>query len=101
MNTKLLKVIKKTILYLSRKRIELSLIIFIPAFLAIFAFGSAYIAQDMIFTSLNKNIISTSNAASARGNVNIVLFVSTLTAIITGLILAYSILLPIKRILKS
>ena len=96
-----LEAVKKTIFYLSRKRIELSLIIFIPAFLALFAFGSAYIAQDMIFTSLNKNIISTSNAASARGNVNIVLFVSTLTAIITGLILAYSILLPIKRILKS
>ena len=96
-----LEAVKKTIFYLSRKRIELSLIIFIPAFLALFAFGSAYIAQDMIFTSLNKNIISTSNAASARGNVNIVLLVSTLTAIITGLILAYSILLPIKRILKS
>ncbi len=93
--------IKNTILYLSRKRIELSLIIFIPAFLAIFAFGSAYIVQDIILASLNKNIISLSEAASARGNVNIVLLVSTLTAIITGLILAYSILLPIKRILKS
>ncbi|MBI3354446.1 MAG: PAS domain S-box protein [Nitrospirae bacterium] len=96
-----LEAIKNTILYLSRKRIELSLIIFIPAFLALFAFGSAYIVQDIIFTSLNKNIISISEATSARGNVNIVLLVSTLTAIITGLILAYSILLPIKRILKS
>ncbi|MEK6656786.1 MAG: histidine kinase dimerization/phospho-acceptor domain-containing protein, partial [Nitrospirota bacterium] len=93
--------IKNTILYLSRKRIELSLIIFIPVFLALFAFGSAYIVQDIILASLNKNIISQSEAASARGNVNIVLLVSTLTAIITGLILAYSILLPIKRILRS
>ncbi len=93
--------IKNAILYLSRKRIELSLIIFIPAFLALFAFGSAYIVQDIIFTSLNKNIIPISEATSARGNVNIVLLVSALTAIITGLILAYSILLPIKRILKS
>ncbi|MEK6679837.1 MAG: ATP-binding protein, partial [Nitrospirota bacterium] len=57
--------------------------------------------QDIILASLNKNIISQSAAASARGNVNIVLLVSTLTAIITGLILAYSILLPIKKILKS
>ena len=84
-----------------RKRIEFSLIIFIPAFLALFAFGAAYIVQDIIFTSLNKNIIPISEITSARGNVNIVLLVSTLTAIITGLILAYSILLPIKRILKS
>ncbi|MBI5043776.1 MAG: PAS domain S-box protein [Nitrospirae bacterium] len=101
MRTLNLGAIKSTILYLSRKRIELSLIIFIPAFLALFAFGSAYIVQDMIFTSLNKNIIPISDITSARGNVNIVLLVSTLTAIITGLILAYSILLPIKRILRS
>ena len=101
MNTKFLETIKNKFLYLSRKRIELSLIIFIPAFLALFTFGAAYIVQDIIFTSLNKNIIPISEITSARGNVNIVLLVSTLTAIITGLILAYSILLPIKRILKS
>ncbi|MFZ3092005.1 MAG: ATP-binding protein [Nitrospirota bacterium] len=101
MNTKFLETIKNKFLYLSKKRIEFSLIIFIPAFLALFAFGAAYIVQDIIFTSLNKNIIPISEITSARGNVNIVLLVSTLTAIITGLILAYSILLPIKRILKS
>ncbi len=101
MDTKFLETIKNKFLYLSRKRIELSLIIFIPAFLALFTFGAAYIVQDIIFTSLNKNIIPISELTPARGNVNIVLLVSTLTAIITGLILAYSILLPIKRILKS
>lgn len=93
--------IKNTILYLSRKRIELSLMIFIPAFLALFAFGSAYIVQDIIFASLSRNTIPISEITSARGNANIVLLVSTLTAIITGFILAYSILLPIKNILRD
>jgi PAS domain S-box-containing protein len=79
-----------------KRRVQISLYVFIPLFFALFAFGPAYIVV-LIFSSYP----SFSDPAWVQGSVRharLTLIIGIVTAGVAGLLIAYALLQPIKKL---
>src|SRR3990172_2881101 len=81
------------------KRYQLSLAVLIPFFLVLFVLGPLYIAMDNMEKLARP--LPPDTLHEAVNILRLVMWVSAAAALITGLILAYSIISPVKRFIEG
>ncbi len=81
------------------KKYQLSLAVFIPCFLVIFVLGPMYISIK--YVEKLAQFVSPDVLRETMSMMKLVMWVSAIAALVAGLAIAYSILLPVKRFMEG
>ncbi len=97
--------LKKKLQLLVTRKYQISLAVLIPALLVLFVFGPTYIAIENIEKLLRKGVNHPTEYAQAVQQtlylLRLVMWISITGALAAGLLLVYSILSPIRRVLAD
>ncbi|MBI5026327.1 MAG: GHKL domain-containing protein [Nitrospirae bacterium] len=84
-----------------RRRFQIGIIFLLPIFFAIFAAGPYFIALEKFSRLLEKDVILKEELKNYNSFIQKWAFISFGVAILSGLAVAYSLLIPAKRLLKA